>query len=127
LTAIDLRSGQVKWNIPFGTLERLAPWPIYKLFTDTGAPNFGGGMATASGLYFIGASMDGYFRAYSTESGQELWKTQLKYSAHAVPMTYIGASGAQYVVVAAGGNGLSVMGSELIAFKLKGAPQAGKH
>lgn len=119
LMAVDLRSGQVKWRIPFGTLERLAPWPVYKLFTDTGAPNFGGGMATASGLYFIGATMDGYFHAYSTESGQELWKTQLKYGAHAVPMTYIGQSGAQYVVVAAGGNALGKMGSELIAFKLK--------
>lgn len=126
LMAVDLRSGQVKWRIPFGTLERLAPWPVYKLFTDTGSPNFGGGMATASGLYFIGATMDGYFRAYSTETGKELWKTQLKYSAHAVPMTFVGQSGAQYVVVAAGGNALSVMGSELIAFKLK-QPASGGH
>ena len=119
LTAIDLRSGAVKWRIPFGTLEGLAPWPVYKVFTETGAPNFGGGMATASGLYFIGASMDGYFRAYDIETGRELWKTRLDYGAHAVPMTFIGKSGAQYVVIAAGGNGLSKMGSELVAFRLK--------
>ena len=119
LTAVDLRSGKVKWRIPFGTLERLAPWPIYKLYKDTGAPNFGGGMATASGLYFIGASMDGYFRAYETETGKELWKTKLTYTAHAVPMTFTGRSGAQYVVIATGGNALSVMGSELIAYRLK--------
>lgn len=119
LTAIDLRSGQVKWSIPFGTLEGLAPWPLYKLYTNTGAPNFGGGMATASGLYFIGAALDRYFRAYDVETGKELWKTRLEYGAHAVPMTYAGNSGAQYVVVAAGGSGLSAMGSQLIAFKLK--------
>ena len=81
-------------------------------------------MATASGLYFIGASMDNYFRAYDIESGRELWRTKLPFGAHAVPMTYRGASGAQYVVIAAGGNALSTMGAELIAFKLP--PQPGQ-
>ncbi|MDY0067302.1 MAG: pyrroloquinoline quinone-dependent dehydrogenase [Steroidobacteraceae bacterium] len=119
LTAVDLRSGEVKWRIPFGALEGLAPWPLYKWYTDTGAPNFGGGIATASGLYFIGASLDRYFRAYDIETGKELWKTRLQFGAHSVPMTYAGKSGEQYVVVAAGGSGLTVLGSQLIAFKLK--------
>jgi glucose dehydrogenase len=118
LTAVDLRTGQVKWRIPFGTLEGMAPWPVYKVFTDTGAPNFGGGMATASGLFFIGASMDGYFRVYATESGKELWKKRLPFGGHAVPMTYLGKSGEQFVVIAAGGNGISRMGSTLVAYKL---------
>lgn len=122
LTGVDLRSGEVKWRIPFGTLEGLAPWPAQALFTDTGAPNFGGGMATASGLYFIGASMDNYFRAYDIENGRELWRIKLPFGAHAVPMTYRAASGAQYVVIAAGGNALSTMGAELIAFKLPQQP-----
>ena len=121
LAAVDLRSGEVKWRIPFGTLEGLAPWPVPALFPDTGAPNFGGGIATASGLFFIGASMDGYFRAYSSEDGRELWKTRLPYGGHAVPMTYRGRSGAQFVVIAAGGNALSRMGAELIAFRLPAA------
>jgi quinoprotein glucose dehydrogenase len=118
LTAVDLRSGEVRWRIPFGTLEGLAPWPVPALFPDTGAPNFGGGIATASGLFFIAASMDGYFRAYASEDGRELWKTRLPYGGHAVPMTYRGRSGAQFVVIAAGGNALSRMGAELIAFRL---------
>jgi quinoprotein glucose dehydrogenase len=121
LTAVDLRSGAIKWRIPFGTLEGLAPWPVYKLFSNTGAPNFGGGMSTASGIYFIGASMDGYFRAYASETGQELWKTHLPFGGYAVPMTYRGKSGAQFVVIAAGGNVLSTMGSQLIAYKLPAA------
>src|SRR5690606_3589505 len=103
--------------------EGLAPWPAPALFTDTGAPNFGGGMATASGLYFIGASMDNYFRAYDTDTGRELWRTRLPFGAHAVPMTYRAASGEQYVVIAAGGNALSTMGAELIAFKLPPASE----
>lgn len=119
LTAVDLRSGEVKWQIPFGTLEGLAPWPIPMIFSDTGAPNFGGGMSTASGLFFIGASMDGYFRAYATETGAELWKTRLPFGGHAVPMTYRGKSGTQFVVIAAGGNGMTSMGSDLVAFRLK--------
>ncbi len=120
LTAVDLRTGAVKWRIPFGTLEGIAPWPIYALYKNTGAPTFGGGMATASGLYFIGASMDNYFRAYASETGTELWKTRLPFGGHAVPMTYRGASGSQFVVIAAGGNMLSKagMGSDLIAYKL---------
>jgi quinoprotein glucose dehydrogenase len=118
LTAVDLRSGAVKWRIPFGTLEELARWPVPLLFPDTGAPNFGGGMSTASGLYFIGASTDGYFRAYDSETGAELWKTKLPFGGHAVPMSYRGKSGAQFVVIAAGGNVFTRMGSDLVAFRL---------
>jgi quinoprotein glucose dehydrogenase len=65
--------------------------------------------------------MDGYFRAYSSADGRELWKTRLPYGGHAVPMTYRGTSGAQFVVIAAGGNALSRMGAELIAFRLPAA------
>ena len=35
-----------------------------------GAPNFGGPMATASGLVFIGAAIDNYLRAFDAASGK---------------------------------------------------------
>jgi glucose dehydrogenase len=121
LTAVDLRSGAVKWRVPLGTLEEMASWPVTELWRDTGAPNFGGGMATASGLYFIGASTDGYFRAYDSATGTELWKTRLPFGGHAVPMSFRGRSGAQYVVIAAGGNLFTRLGSDLVAFRLPAA------
>ena len=76
-------------------------------------------MSTASGLYFIGASMDRYFRAIDVETGEELWRDRLPFQGQAVPMTYRqGDSGKQYVVIAAGGNPLGKMGDAIIAYSL---------
>ena len=100
-------------------MTQSAPFPIWWLYGSTGSPNLGGGVATASGLYFIGASMDKYFRAFDVESGAVLWETRLPYFANAVPMTYrLRPSGRQYVVVAAGGNPLGEMGDALVAYAL---------
>ena len=96
----------------------MAPFPIWLLYTDLGSPNFGGGISTASGLYFIGAAMDKGFRAFDTETGEELWHTRLPYAANSVPMSFRFEGGKQYVVVAAGGNPLSDMGSTVLAFTL---------
>jgi quinoprotein glucose dehydrogenase len=121
LTAVDLRAGEVKWTQPFGTLREMAPFPIWLLFTGYGTPAFGGGMSTASGLYFIGASMVRYFRAIDVETGEELWRDRLPLQGQAVPMTYRqGESGKQYVVIAAGGNPLGKMGDAIIAYALPG-------
>ena len=63
-------------------------------------------MATAGGLVFIGATSDNRFRAFDSKTGKELWVTKLDYTATAVPMTYQGKNGKQYVaIVAAAGGG----------------------
>ena len=80
-----------------------------KGFANTGALNIGGAIVTASGLLFIGATNDGYFRAFDSRSGKQLWETTLEASAHSIPMTFMGKDGRQYVVVAAGGG--SFLGS----------------
>ena len=54
---------------------------------------------------FIGATNDRRFRAFDSKTGQELWSMKLDTSAHAVPITYQGKDGKQYVAVVAGGNG----------------------
>lgn len=119
LTAVDLRSGTVKWTRPLGTLRELAPWPIWAIYSNTGSPAFGGGISTASGLYFIGASMDKYFRAFDVETGDELWRHRLPFAGNSVPMTYRTRKDArQFIVVAAGGNPLAAMGDALVAFAL---------
>ena len=121
LAAIDLASGEVVWEIPLGNTRNLAPWPVWKLLGDIGVPNLGGPITTASGLVFIGATTDGYLRAFETATGEELWRASLPASAHATPMTYrIRPDGRQFVVVAAGGHSFlgADVGDALVAFAL---------
>jgi quinoprotein glucose dehydrogenase len=116
LTAVDLASGALRWQVPLGTVRDISPLPIpWKL----GVPNLGGPLVTGSGLIFIGATMDDYLRAFDVESGEELWKGRLPAGGNATPMTYR-AGGRQYVVIAAGGHGRSGnrLGGHLLAFAL---------
>jgi len=81
-------------------------------------------MVTASGLVFIAAAMDDYLRAFSTETGEELWRGRLPAGGQATPMSYRvvfeDGSSRQYVVVAAGGHGRAdtKLGDTLVAFAL---------
>ena len=61
----------------------------------------GGPIATAGGLIFIGATNDRRFRAFDSRTGEELWVARLEMSAFAVPITYQGRDGKQYVAVVA--------------------------
>jgi quinoprotein glucose dehydrogenase len=55
-----------------------------------GLPNLGGPIATAGGLAFVSASMDGVLRAFDIETGAELWSARLPAGGNATPMTYQG-------------------------------------
>ena len=65
----------------------------------------GGPIVTAGGLVFIGATSDRRFRAFDSKTGKELWSTKLDYNITAIPMTYMGKNGKQYVAVVAGAGG----------------------
>jgi quinoprotein glucose dehydrogenase len=118
LYAIDMHSGKVKWRVPLGTTEDLAPFSEY-FIGKTGTPNLGGPMVTASGLVFIGAAMDDYLRAFNANSGAELWRGRLPAGGQATPMTYMW-KGRQYVVIAAGGHSKlgTKRGDSIMAFAL---------
>jgi len=111
LSAVDTTTGEIKWKVPLGT----SPGSV----KGTGFPNLGGLITTASGLTFIGATLDGLFRAFDTKTGEELWSTKLSASARATPMTYV-HKGKQYVVIAAGGHDekFGPLGDEVVAFAL---------
>ena len=70
-------------------------------------------MVTKSGLVFIGGG-DGYFYAFETRTGREVWRTKVPYPNTANPMTYRTRSGRQFIVMATG----SGAENALIAFTL---------
>src|SRR6266545_4025554 len=108
LVAVNLNTGGIAWNVPLGTM---GPTP------GLGSPNLGGPIVTASGLVFIGATLDRAIRAFDIETGRELWKADLPAGARATPMTYE-AGGRQFVVIAAGGGGPFGAGDAIVAFAL---------
>lgn len=117
LTAINMETGEFRWQSTLGEYDELTRRGIPK----TGTPNLGGPIVTAGGLLFIAATNDSRFRAFDKDTGRELWQARLPASGFATPMTYIGKkSKKQFVVIAAGGgNKYSTDYSDsLIAFAL---------
>jgi len=102
LTAINMKTGETRWQIPFGRVEFSTK---FRSLESWGAPNQGGPIVTKGGLIFIGASLDSHFRAYDIQSGKELWAQKVPAPATATPMTFLHSNGRQYVVVSAGGHG----------------------
>jgi quinoprotein glucose dehydrogenase len=104
------------WRIPLGVDEELQAAGV----PQTGMINLGGPTATAGGLLFIGATIDDYFRAFDSRTGEELWAVKLDASAHSIPITYEGKDGKQYVVIMAGGghSGSPTKPAVLYAFAL---------
>jgi quinoprotein glucose dehydrogenase len=118
LVAIDIATGGVRWEIPLGSMSDLT---VLADAMNWGSVSLGGPLVTASGVVFIGASMDRRLRAFDIETGLLLWSAALPASAQATPMTYRATPGGrQYVVVAAGGHSAmrSALGDYVMAFAL---------
>ncbi|WP_375586346.1 pyrroloquinoline quinone-dependent dehydrogenase [Cyclobacterium xiamenense] len=115
LNAIDLTTQTIKWKVPLGEYPELKARGV----APTGTQNFGGCVATAGGLVFIGGSADEMFRAFDAETGKVLWEYRLPAGGYAVPSVYE-VEGRQYVVIAAGGaNRLGTpAGDAYVAFAL---------
>ncbi len=114
LTAIDLPSGELRWQVPLGDYPHLAE----KGIVGAGTENYGGPVVTAGGLLFVAASADETFRAFDKRTGEVLWETKLPASGFATPATY-SVDGRQFVVVAAGGGKLGMRsGSSYVAYAL---------
>jgi quinoprotein glucose dehydrogenase len=117
LTAVDLKTGEIRWNAPLGLIP---PLSLVPKSSELGSINLGGSMVTAGGLVFIAAAMDDKLRAFDIETGKVIWEGQLPASAQAAPMTY-SVNGKQYVVICAGGHGKlgTKMGDHVVAFTLQ--------
>lgn len=105
MTAIDMKTRQVAWQVPMGTVQDTGPMGMKMgMQIPIGMPTIGGPMATQGGLVFFAATQDYYLRALDSSSGKELWKSRLPVGSQATPISYLSpASGKQYVVISAGG------------------------
>ncbi|MGH9631834.1 MAG: pyrroloquinoline quinone-dependent dehydrogenase, partial [Bryobacteraceae bacterium] len=101
LVAVDIRTGDIAWRTPLGTVPALEAQGV----ANTGTLNLGGSIATAGGLVFIGATNDSRFRAFESKTGRLLWEQPIDANGHTIPITYLGKDGKQYVAVMAGGGG----------------------
>jgi quinoprotein glucose dehydrogenase len=102
LAAIDVSTGKVRWEAPM-------------------LPSLGGPLAVNGVVFFGGTVFETKLRAYAADDGRKLWETDLPFSAHSVPATYVW-KGKRYVVVAAGGHGKvdgSKLGGAVIAFAVE--------
>lgn len=117
LVAVNVNTGDIAWRVPLGEFEELTKLGV----PPTGTPQSGGGISTAGNLVFIGASIDGYFRAFDARNGKELWKDKLPAPSQGIPATYLGKDGKQYVVVGANGGGFfrAPTSDEVIGYVVK--------
>jgi quinoprotein glucose dehydrogenase len=117
VAGVDLGSGRIVWKHRNGTVRDLAPVPLpFRM----GVPSLGGPLLTAGGVAFLSGSLDYYLRAYDASNGKTLWRSRLPAGGQATPMSYLGADGRQYIVVAAGGHGSlgTRAGDSVIAYAL---------
>jgi PQQ-dependent dehydrogenase (methanol/ethanol family) len=100
VAAVEYDTGKIRWKV------------------KTRQPMIGGILATAGGLVFTGEG-NGYFKAYDSMTGSELWRFQAGAGVNAPPSSYT-VDGKQYIVVAAGGNAQLnyKRGNNIIAFTL---------
>ncbi|MFV0359119.1 membrane-bound PQQ-dependent dehydrogenase, glucose/quinate/shikimate family [Tropicimonas sp.] len=122
VTAIDLASRQIRWQVPMGTTREVGPFGIKtRLPLYPGMPTLGGLLTTRPGLSFFAGTQDYFLRAIDTETGQVVWKDALPVGSQSVPITYLDRNGRQVIVVSAAGARLSPdRGDYLIAYALGG-------
>jgi quinoprotein glucose dehydrogenase len=101
LVAVNVNTGDIAWRAPLGTIDSLEAQGL----RSTGAANLGGSIATAGGLVFIAATNDSRFRAFESKTGRLLWEQRIEANGHAIPITYLGKDGKQYVAIMAEGGG----------------------
>lgn len=97
LTAYDVTSGTIKWQIPLGDVSALAA----KGITGTGSfwPR-GGGVVTAGGLVIVPTKSDSTLHIYDKDTGKQIAALKLPVSPEGIPTVYE-VNGREYVAISA--------------------------
>ncbi|MBV6288858.1 glucose/quinate/shikimate family membrane-bound PQQ-dependent dehydrogenase [Pseudomonas aegrilactucae] len=105
MSAIDLKTKKLVWQVPVGTVQDTGPLGIrMHLPIPIGMPTLGASLSTQSGLLFFAGTQDFYLRAFDSGNGNEIWKARLPVGSQSGPMTYVSPkTGKQYILISAGG------------------------
>ncbi len=98
LTAYDLNTGTIKWQIADGAPPALAAKGTKN--TGTQRPR-NAPVVTAGGLVFLANTQDGFLRAFDENTGALLWEHELDGNPEGIPAVYE-ANGREYVAFAVG-------------------------
>jgi quinoprotein glucose dehydrogenase len=103
LTAIDVNTGQHKWQVTVGDAPNVRQNPALRgvqLPSRLGASGAAGPLLTAGGLVFLTGGGSTLY-AFDADTGAEVWSADLGGRGYSNPMTYE-AGGRQYIVIASG-------------------------
>jgi quinoprotein glucose dehydrogenase len=115
LTAIDLNTGEHRWQVPLGDSPNIRNHPLLKNLNlpPLGVAGSPGPIVTAGGLVLLSGGGSALF-AIDAQTGGTLWSSDLGQVAYSVPTTYRTRVGKQFVVVATGAGA----NAKLVAFSL---------
>jgi glucose dehydrogenase len=104
LTAVDMGTGTIKWQVPLGDTPEVRGHPALKdvvLPERLGVAGSPGALGTAGGLVFVAGGGRTLY-ALDTRTGTVLWEHPLEGIGYANPMTWRGSDGVQRVAIATG-------------------------
>ena len=105
LTALDLNTGKIIWQVPFGEYSELSK----KGIPITGTMNMGGATGTAGNLIFATGTIDKKLRAFNSKNGEEMWSYKLPFIGSGPP-TIFSIDSEQYILVTSTGS-ISIFGA----------------
>ena len=121
ISAINLNTGKIIWQVPFGEYEELS-----KMGHEiTGTENFGGVTGSEGGVLFATGTLDKKFYVFDSNNGNILYSKIMPFIGSAPPTTY-SINGKQYIIVhSTGGKSLETgypdlvqTGNKIISFSL---------
>jgi quinoprotein glucose dehydrogenase len=95
LTAYDLNTGDIKWQVPLGDVKGLGLKGVGSYH-----PTRNGLVVTGGGLIFIGTWSDRTLRAFDKETGKILWEKEIDANPEGIPTVYE-VKGRQFVAFCA--------------------------
>jgi quinoprotein glucose dehydrogenase len=108
LTAYDMNTGTIKWQIPLGEVTEL----VEKGIRNTGSywPR-GGAIVTAGGLILMGTRSDAKLHIYDKDTGKQISEIKMAGGPEGIPSVYE-VTGREYIVMSARTSSDKVVGDQ---------------